>query len=105
MTVMETGRVCVITAGADKGKEAVIKEVIDANFVRIAGQKVKERRANVMHLEPTSRKAEVPTPQVKEKKVKVAAEASERKAAPVKKDTKIVAKILEKAKAENKESQ
>jgi ribosomal protein L14E/L6E/L27E len=55
--IFEPGRVCIVTKGADAGKEVVVKEVIDANFVKIAGEQVKERRANVAHLEPTSKVA------------------------------------------------
>lgn len=102
MTTMETGRVCIVTTGADKGKEVVVKEAIDANFVKIVGRNVKERRINVLHLEPTSRKGEIPTLEIKEKKMKAAAKPADVKPA-IKKDTKIVAKILEKAKAEGKE--
>lgn len=81
-----------------QGREVVVKEIIDRSFVRIVGKNVKERRINVLHLEPTSRRGEIPTPEVKEKRVKLKEETK----TPARKDTKIVAKILEKAKAETK---
>ena len=71
MPIIEKGRICIITKGADAGKEVVIKEVIDKNFVKIVGEKVKERRSNIKHLEPTSRKTEaMPTPKTKPAKEK-----------------------------------
>ena len=73
MTLIEPGRICVITKGRDAGKEVVIKEIIDKNFVKIAGETVKERRSNIKHLEITARKVtKIPTgkvPKIKEKKV------------------------------------
>ncbi len=71
MPVIEKGRICIVTKGADAGKEVVIKEIIDKNFVTIIGEKVKERRSNIKHLEPTERKTNaMPTPKVKEPKEK-----------------------------------
>ncbi|GEM_PF-1012819 len=91
MTIFETGRVCVVTAGADKGREVVVKGTIDDNFVTISGEKVKERRCNVIHLQPTGRivqhipvKAEKPK---KEIKPQAKAEVT-KKAAPKKIETK-----------------
>lgn len=101
MAVLEMGRVCIISCGADKGKEVVIKETVDQNFMKVVGKTVKERRINAKHLEPTSRKEAVPVAGAKEKKAKA---VSEKKEAPqeAKKDVKIVAKAIEKAMAENK---
>ncbi len=71
MTLIEKGRVVIITRGSDAGKEAVIKEVIDDNFVKIVGEKVKERRINVKHFEITGKKTDkMPTSKVREKKTK-----------------------------------
>ena len=71
MTLIEKGRVVIITKGADTGKEAVIKEPIDDNFVKIVGEKVKERRINIKHFEITNRKTDkMPVPKIKEKKAK-----------------------------------
>jgi large subunit ribosomal protein L14e len=69
MGLIEQGRVCIITKGADAGEEVVVKQVVDKNFVIISGETVKERRANIRHLEPTGRKVQViPVKPVKEKK-------------------------------------
>ena len=71
MAIIEKGRICIITKGADAGKEAVIKEVIDKNFVTIIGEKVKERRSNIKHLEPTEKTTStMPTPKIKPPKEK-----------------------------------
>lgn len=75
MALIESGRVCVITKGADAGKNAVIKSVTDKNFVVIAGEHVKERRINVKHIEPVNATANVPAGKaikVKEKKPQAA---------------------------------
>ena len=60
MALMDKGRVCVITKGADAGKHAVVKEVIDKNFVIITGEKLKERKSNIKHLEPINKTQAVP---------------------------------------------
>ena len=62
MTLTEPGRVCIVLKGADTGKEVVIKEVVDKNFVLITGagmSKVKRRRVNTRHLEPLGIKLEI----------------------------------------------
>lgn len=74
MSLIQEGRVCVITKGADAGKEVVIKQVVDKNFVIITGEKVKERKSNVKHLEPINKTAKAPAGKkitVKEKKAQV----------------------------------
>ena len=79
MAIIEKGRICIITKGADAGKEAVIKEVIDKNFVIIVGEKVKERRSNIKHLEPTERTTTTtPTPKTKPPKEKKPQEQKKR---------------------------
>ncbi|NYZ79999.1 50S ribosomal protein L14e [Candidatus Micrarchaeota archaeon] len=89
MALIETGRVCVITKGADAGKQAVIKSVTDKNFVVIAGEHVKERRINVKHIEPVNAKTSVPagkTIKAKEKKTQETKQTpakSEKKPKPV----------------------
>jgi ribosomal protein L14E/L6E/L27E len=55
--IIEAGRVCVVIKGSDAGKEVVIQEIVDKNFVIIEGEKVKRRKSNVAHLEPTARKS------------------------------------------------
>lgn len=58
--MMEVGRVCVKLAGREAGKRCVIVEVIDDNFVVVAGLGVKRRRCNSSHLEPTPEVLEIP---------------------------------------------
>lgn len=91
MTVLQPGRVCVITRGADAGKAVVVKQVVDKNFAIIVGECVKERRANIAHLEPTPRTSAVPT-----------GPAPKQRAAPAAKQAgdKTVANILRKVKKE-----
>lgn len=79
-------QVCIVTAGADEGKEVVIKAKIDDNFVTISGEKVKERRCNVMHLQPTGRTVTViPTKAEKPKKAEASNKPVAEKKAPAKK--------------------
>jgi large subunit ribosomal protein L14e len=44
--------VCVKLRGREAGGRCVIVDVIDRNYVVVAGQGVKRRRANMSHLEP-----------------------------------------------------
>ncbi|MEE9594990.1 MAG: 50S ribosomal protein L14e [Candidatus Hydrothermarchaeales archaeon] len=50
---MEIGRVCVKTAGRETGRTCVVVDNIDENFVLIEAPRVKRRRCNVDHLQPT----------------------------------------------------
>ncbi len=50
---MEIGRVCVKTAGRETGRMCVVVDTIDENFVLIEAPRVKRRRCNVDHLQPT----------------------------------------------------
>lgn len=63
MTAIEVGRICVKTSGREAGKKCVIADVIDKNFVLITGpksiNKVKRRKSNVNHVEPTPDKIEI----------------------------------------------
>jgi large subunit ribosomal protein L14e len=63
VTAIEVGRICFKTYGREAGKKCVIVEVIDKNFVLITGpkgiNKVKRRKANVNHIEPTQEKIEI----------------------------------------------
>jgi len=58
--VIEVGRVCVKLAGREAGKRCVIVDIVDNNFVIVSGPKVKRRRCNIAHLEPTDKKIEIP---------------------------------------------
>lgn len=59
MPAIEKGRVCVKIAGRETGKKCVIVDVIDENFVEIAGNDVKNKRCNIKHLEPVDETVEV----------------------------------------------
>ncbi len=63
LTAIEVGRICVKTYGREAGKKCVIVDVIDKNFVLVTGPKsinrVKRRKANVSHIEPTQEKIEI----------------------------------------------
>ena len=56
--MIDIGRLCVKTAGRDAGKEALIVEVLDKNFVLIDGN-TRRRKTNVDHLELLPKKAEL----------------------------------------------
>ncbi len=49
--MIEIGRLCVKIAGRDAGRNCVIVEAVDDNFVIVDGQ-VKRKRCNIDHLEP-----------------------------------------------------
>ncbi|MFX0059723.1 MAG: 50S ribosomal protein L14e [Candidatus Hodarchaeota archaeon] len=54
MSVYDIGRVCVKTMGREAGKYCVVVDVIDKNYILIDGLKVRRRRTNYKHIEPTS---------------------------------------------------
>jgi len=74
--MMEPGRICIVSRGSDAGREVVVNEIIDKNFVLVSGESVKQRKINVRHLEPTSNKGAVIVPIRKE----VAKKAPKKKA-------------------------
>ena len=99
MALIDKGRVCVITKGSDAGKVVVVNEVMDKNFVKISGERVKERRCNIRHLEPTSQVSKTAAAKkVKVKEKKTQAKKPRAKKATEKKTTK--KKAPKKAKAE-----
>ena len=55
MSAFDVGRVCVKLRGREKGSECVVVDVIDRNYVVIAGPDVKRRRVNMHHLRPLDR--------------------------------------------------
>jgi len=57
--MIEPGRVCVKIAGREAGQKCVVVEVLDENFVVVVGPKVRRRRCNIDHLEPTLLKIEL----------------------------------------------
>ena len=56
--ILDKGRVCLKIAGREAGKYCVIVEPVDESFVLITGPKsitrIKRRKCNIEHLEPTS---------------------------------------------------
>ncbi|BCU67370.1 50S ribosomal protein L14e [Sulfolobales archaeon HS-7] len=64
MSALEVGRICVKNRGKEKGKKAIVVDIIDNNFVLVTGpssiNKVKRRRANILHLDITDKKIEIP---------------------------------------------
>lgn len=59
MPAIEKGRVCVKIAGREAGEKCVIVDIIDENFVEIAGNGVKNKRCNIKHIEPVAQTVEV----------------------------------------------
>ena len=63
MPAVEVGRICVKITGREAGRKCVIVDVIDEKFVLITGprkiSKVKRRRANIGHIEPTEMKIDI----------------------------------------------
>jgi len=61
--MIEPGRVCMKIAGREAGKYCVILEKINDSFVLVTGPKsvtkVKRRKCNVNHIEPTQEKLEI----------------------------------------------
>jgi len=52
VSAFDVGRVCVKLRGREKGLECVVVDVIDRNYVVIAGPGVRRRRVNMHHLRP-----------------------------------------------------
>lgn len=52
--VYSPGVVCMKLAGRDAGKLCMITEVIDSNYVKVAGE-TRARKVNVKHLQPTGK--------------------------------------------------
>ena len=59
MSAFDVGRVCVKLRGREKGSECVVVDVIDRNYVVVAGPDVKRRRVNMHHLRPLDRAVDV----------------------------------------------
>lgn len=57
--MIEIGRLVTKTKGHEKGRAAIVVEIIDAHTVIIDGD-VKRRKANVAHLEPHVEKFDIP---------------------------------------------
>lgn len=50
-SAIKPGKKAVLTRGRRAGREVVITEVVDKNFVKVKDAKGKERKCNIMHLE------------------------------------------------------
>ena len=59
MSVYDIGRVCVKLMGRDAGHYCVIVDVIDKNYLLIDGVKLRRRRVNYKHIEPTTEMIEI----------------------------------------------
>jgi large subunit ribosomal protein L14e len=59
VSAFDVGRVCVKLRGREKGLECVVVEVIDRNYVVVAGPDVRRRRVNMHHLRPLDRSVSV----------------------------------------------
>ena len=59
MSVYDIGRVCVKTMGREAGNYCIIVDIIDKNYLLIDGLKVKRRRVNYNHIEPTTDMIEI----------------------------------------------
>jgi ribosomal protein L14E/L6E/L27E len=103
VALIEQGRVCIVTRGADAGKEVVVSKIIDKNFVMVVGERVKERRANIRHLEPTPRTAkEMPTPKVRPPKERPLQQEPQKPKPEKPKKEKVKAMVLPKKEKETK---
>ena len=54
MSVYDIGRICIKTMGREAGCYCAIVDIIDKNYILIDGLKVRRRRVNYKHIEPTS---------------------------------------------------
>ncbi|OGD44471.1 50S ribosomal protein L14e [Candidatus Bathyarchaeota archaeon RBG_16_57_9] len=59
MSAYDVGRVCVKLTGREAGLRCVVVDVIDRNYVVVAGPGLRKRRANMSHLKPLDEVVEV----------------------------------------------
>ena len=63
MPAIEVGRICIKVTGRETGKQCVIIDLIDKNFVLITGPQsvtgIKRRRVNINHLKPAEQKIKI----------------------------------------------
>lgn len=59
MSAYNIGRVCLKLKGREAGARCVIVDVIDRNYVVVAGPEVRRRRVNMSHLVPLDEKVSV----------------------------------------------
>jgi len=70
---MEVGRLCVKLAGRDAGRECLVVEKIDKNYVLIDGL-TRRRKCNIVHLEMLSKTAKIKAKASHEEVMKALAE-------------------------------
>jgi len=56
--MMETGQICVKTAGRDAGKKCIIIDLLEKNYALIDGE-TRRRKCNIAHLEPLNQKIDI----------------------------------------------
>jgi large subunit ribosomal protein L14e len=56
--MIEVGRICLKICGRDGGRECVIVDILDDNYVLIDGN-VRRRKCNIFHLESTPKKIDI----------------------------------------------
>ena len=63
MPAVEVGRICLKVAGREAGKQCVVVDIVDKNFVVITGPPkvsgIRRRRVNINHIEPTKSKIKI----------------------------------------------
>jgi large subunit ribosomal protein L14e len=59
MSSYDIGRIVVKTRGREAGNYAIIVDVIDKNYLLVDGLKIRRRRVNFNHVEPTQELIEV----------------------------------------------
>jgi len=59
MSVYDIGRLCLKTMGRETGYYCIIVDIIDKNYLLIDGLKVRRRRVNYNHIEPTPEVVEI----------------------------------------------
>jgi large subunit ribosomal protein L14e len=52
LSAYDVGRLCFKLKGREAGSKCIIVDVIDRNYVVVAGPEVRRRRVNMSHLEP-----------------------------------------------------
>lgn len=53
-SVYDIGRICVKTMGREAGYYCIIVDVVDKSYLLVDGLKVRRRRVNYKHIEPTT---------------------------------------------------
>ncbi len=63
MSAMDVGRLCVKLRGREAGRQCVIVDIIDRNYVLVTGPPeltgVRRRRINMSHLKPLDERIEI----------------------------------------------